>query len=141
MGTFKKEKTNYTNQDVIDAVEKITGNQVTENTATIKSKKGNDIDISDLWVKEEETKYYFTINGISCYFTDKDAGFQYDQSGKAKFYYDEWLNNHVSGVQCNELGVVTVDGEMIDWIDYHTLHSEGDALSLTIDNIERRIHY
>lgn len=147
MGTFEKEKTNYTNQDVINAVEKITGNQVTENTEIIKSKKGNDIDISDLWVKEdneekeEETKYYFTINGISCYFTDKDAGFQYDQSGRAKFYYDEWLNNHVSGVQCNELGVVTVDGEMIDWIDYHGLHSDGDALSLTIDNIERRIHY
>ena len=150
MGTFDEEKTSYTNQEVIDAVEKITGNKVAENTVTVKSKKGNDIDISDLWIKEdnkddenkeEETKYYFTINGVSCYFTDKDAGFQSDSSGKAKFYYDEWLNNHVTGVQCNSLGAVSVDGEMIDWIDYHTLRSAGDALSLTIDNIERRIHY
>ncbi len=144
MGTFEGEKASYTNQEVIDAVEKITGNKVTENTLVVKSKKGNDIDISDLWIKEEtkeETKYYFTINGISCYFTDKDAGFQYEQSGKAKFYYDEWLNNHVSGVQCNELGVITVDGEMLDWIEFHELHSAGDALSLTIDNLERRIHY
>lgn len=47
-------KTEYTNQDVINAVEKITGNKVAENTEKIQSKKGNSVDISDLWLAKED---------------------------------------------------------------------------------------
>ena len=40
----------YTNADVRDAVFKITGNEVEEKVAVVKTKKGNKVDISDLWV-------------------------------------------------------------------------------------------
>ena len=149
MGTVNEDNTSYTNQDVINAVEKITGIEVEENTATVKSKKGNNVDISDLWKKlelEEETKYYFTINDIQCYFTNKDAGFQYNSSGKASFYYDEWINNHVSGLSCTPISgefyqIVDEKAGFIDMIDYHTLRSEGSAITLYVNNLESRIHY
>ena len=40
----------YTNADVITAVKNATGNDVTEKAQTVLSKKGNEVDISDLWV-------------------------------------------------------------------------------------------
>lgn len=148
MGTLDKNKTEYDNQDVINAIKKITGEEIAENTTIIKDEKGNDIDISDLWVKEEvkeETRYSFTINGITCYFTDKDEGFEINSSGKAVFYFDEWLNNHAEGIQCNDFGLVAVDGEPRDWLSdlqgSHALRSEGDALSIDVDDLERRIQY
>ena len=45
----------YTNADVIDAVKKVTGKRVTEKTASVKTKNGNDMDISDLWVTSNPT--------------------------------------------------------------------------------------
>lgn len=144
MGTLDEKHTKYTNQDVINAVKEITGKEIAENTTVIQDEKGNDIDISDLWIKgeiKEETRYSFTINNIPCYFTDKDEGFKVDASGKHFFYFDEWLNNHATGVKCNNLGLVTVDGEMREWIEFHELHSEGKALSIDIDDLEKRIHY
>ncbi len=147
-GAINEENTNYTNQDVIKAIEKITGNKVEENAPVVKSDKGNDIDISDFWIKEEikeDTKYYFTINGIKCYFTDKDAGFTYNSSGDAMFYFDEWLNHHVSEVSCTKLWDETCQvldkGEMVDMIDYHTLRKEGSVLYITIQDLEKRIYY
>ncbi len=50
MEVYNAEKTSYTNSDVIVAVKEVTGNTVEENTAIIKSKKGYEVDISDLWV-------------------------------------------------------------------------------------------
>ena len=50
------ENGNYTNADVIEAVKKITDNDIEEETNTIKTKKGNDVDISDLW--QIELKFY-----------------------------------------------------------------------------------
>lgn len=144
MGSLDEQNTKYTNQDVINAVKKITGKEIGENTTIIQDGKGNDIDISDLWVKveiKEEARYSFTINGIPCYFTEKDEGFKVDASGKHFFYFDEWLNNHATGVQCNEWGIVTVDGEPIEAIEFHELHSEGETLSIDIDGLEKRIHY
>ncbi len=61
MGNFNEKTANYTNQDVINAVKKITGNPVDENAPTVKSKKGNTIDISDLWVADKIVR--FSING------------------------------------------------------------------------------
>ncbi len=61
MGDFDEKTANYTNQDVINAVKKITGNFVDENAPTVESKKGNTVDISDLWIND--TKVHFSING------------------------------------------------------------------------------
>lgn len=62
MGNFDKKTTSYTNQDVIAAVAKITGNTVEENTESVQSKKGNSIDISDLWIEGNNT-ITFTLYG------------------------------------------------------------------------------
>lgn len=53
MGSFDEKGKSYTNQEVIDAVKKITENTVIEKEQTVQSKKGNEVDISDLWVTEE----------------------------------------------------------------------------------------
>ena len=45
----------YTNADLIDEVEKVTGNPVTEKTGRVKTKNGNYMDISDLWVTSSTT--------------------------------------------------------------------------------------
>ena len=50
MGKLDDKKTNYTNTDVKVAVKKITGKDVEENTPIVQSIKGNNVDISDLWV-------------------------------------------------------------------------------------------
>lgn len=47
---------NYTNRDVIDAVKKVTGNDVEKGVETTTSKKGNSVNIADLWVSELKTK-------------------------------------------------------------------------------------
>lgn len=62
MGDFNEKTANYTNQDVINAVLKITGNLVDENEETVESQKGNTVDISDFWVIEKDTKIHFTVN-------------------------------------------------------------------------------
>ena len=49
MGNLDEGTVDYTNQDVITAVKKITGIDIEEKAATVKSPKGNDIPISDLW--------------------------------------------------------------------------------------------
>lgn len=49
MGAFDDKGNSYTNQDVINAVKKITGKETVENTEIIQTAKGNDVDISDLW--------------------------------------------------------------------------------------------
>ena len=58
MGSFDDKGNSYTNQDVINAVKKITRKEVVENTEIVQSKKGNDVNISDLWIR----KIQFTIN-------------------------------------------------------------------------------
>ena len=45
----------YTNADVVDAVFKVTGHKVEEKTGNVKTKNGNDMDISDLWVTSSTT--------------------------------------------------------------------------------------
>lgn len=62
MGTLDDKKTEYSNQDVIEAIEKATGKSVEENTQIVKSKKGNDVDISDLWLPEKEIKFKLKYN-------------------------------------------------------------------------------
>lgn len=62
MGDFDEKSANYTNQDVIKAVAKITGITVDENAKSVQSKKGNSIDISDLWVSRSNT-ITFTLYG------------------------------------------------------------------------------
>ena len=54
------ESGNYTNKNVIDAVKKITDKDVEEEAETVHSKKGNEVDISDLW----HIKVNFKIDGI-----------------------------------------------------------------------------
>lgn len=39
-------------------MEKVTGIKVTENTEKVRSKKGNDVDISDLWLKEKTITFW-----------------------------------------------------------------------------------
>ncbi len=149
MGSLGEEKNNYTNQDVIDAVEKITKQKVEEGAEMVEN-----IDISDLWIKEEikeEPKYYFMItnttnSNVQCYFTAKDNGFQLDSSGKAMCYYDEWINNHIDGVSCvpiigEEYQIVDEKGGFIDLIDHHTLIKEGTTKTLYVNNLETKIHY
>lgn len=51
MGIYNEQKTSYTNDDVIAAIEKVTGKTVEENEEKVESKKGNSVDISDLWLK------------------------------------------------------------------------------------------
>ena len=64
----------YTNRDVIEAVKKVTGKEAEEKAETVVSQKGNEVEISDLWVegidKEEsistETSYvgyYADVDG------------------------------------------------------------------------------
>lgn len=40
----------YTKADVVAAVKRVTGNDVTGDAVTVKSKKGNDVNIADLWL-------------------------------------------------------------------------------------------
>lgn len=49
MGNLKEQNTSYTNDDVIAAVRKITGKDVVAYTTSVESKKGNKVDIQDLW--------------------------------------------------------------------------------------------
>lgn len=154
MGKLGEGKTNYTNQDVIDAVEKVTKKEVEEGAAMVEN-----IDIADLWVKDEtkeeekeKPKYYFTMTNttdsidIKCYFTADDAGFQFDSSGKAMCYYDEWINNHIDGISCvpifgEEYQIINEKKEFIDWIDYHTFISEGSSKTLYVNKLATKIHY
>ena len=75
MGSLNDEG-KYTNDDVVKAVKKITGKQIEENVVSVQTSKGNDVDLSDLWVAEEG-KVTFTVNGREItligeelYFTD-----------------------------------------------------------------------
>ena len=62
MGSLDDKKVAYSNGDVIEAVRKITGKEIEKNTEMVQSKKGNDVDISDLWVNE---MIRFSINDSS----------------------------------------------------------------------------
>ena len=53
MAKFDEKGNTYTNGDVIEAVRKTTGREIQENVAIIQTKKGNDVDISDLWIIED----------------------------------------------------------------------------------------
>ncbi len=58
----------YTNRDVIEAVKKVTGKEVEEKAETVLSQKGNEVEISDLWVEGISTKasyvgYYADVDG------------------------------------------------------------------------------
>ncbi len=100
MGVLDDQKTNYTNSDVITAVEKTTGKQVVENDEIVKSKKGNDVDISDLWVTNN--LIHFSINGtpyeiekgitwdayLSKNNPDGVGGWLWDTQTDAIFHYD-----------------------------------------------------
>ena len=81
MGMYNKETLNYTNQDVIVAIEKVTGNTVEEKVSTVKSKKGNEVDVSDLW----QNRITFTIN--SGHFNALDIPFEV----KEGITWKEWL--------------------------------------------------
>ena len=63
MGSFDNNGNSYTNEDVIAAVKKITGKEVSENTEIIQSQKGNEVDISDLWIND--TIVQFSIDCTS----------------------------------------------------------------------------
>lgn len=58
MGNLDDKKSNYTNQDVINAVKKITNQDVEKDTKTVKSLKGNDVDIQDLWLEEKLVTFW-----------------------------------------------------------------------------------
>ena len=65
----------YTNADVIDAVAKVTGNIVEEKKGKVKTKNGNDMDISDLWVTGIEVGDYvnYTPDSAEAYSKSKLA--------------------------------------------------------------------
>ena len=48
---------NYTNANVIEAVKKITDNEIEEKTQMVQSKKGNSVDISDLWRNKRQITF------------------------------------------------------------------------------------
>lgn len=75
MGNYNENKTKYTNSDVINAVEKITGKEIAENTATVQSKKGNEVDISDLWRVAKEIQ--FTLEGVSLVAYEDETWYQW----------------------------------------------------------------
>ncbi|MCF0125420.1 MAG: hypothetical protein HUJ68_06655 [Clostridia bacterium] len=56
-------KSQFTNSDIIEVVKQVTGNEVEEGTETVKSLKGNDVDISDLWRVENYIGYYADFTG------------------------------------------------------------------------------
>ena len=65
----------YTNADVIDAVAKVTGHRVEEKNGNVKTKNGNDMDISDLWVTGIEVGDYvnYTPDSAEAYSKSKLA--------------------------------------------------------------------
>ena len=67
----------YTNADVIDAVENVTGHRVEEKTKKVLSKNGNDVDISDIWVPRQlnEIKIGETITAKSEYY-ETETGYK-----------------------------------------------------------------
>lgn len=109
MGVLDDQKTNYTNSDVITAVEKITGKQVAENDEIVKSKKENDVDISDLWVTNN--LIHFSINGtpyeiekgitwdayLSKNNPDDCFGWLWDIQTDAIFHYDDDIGSQLFG--------------------------------------------
>lgn len=54
----------YTNSDVVNAVKKITGNDIEEEAESVTTAKGNVVDLIDLWRKEEKS-ITFTLCGRS----------------------------------------------------------------------------
>ena len=76
MGKYNEDG-EYTNADVITAVENATGNRVEEKTKTVLSKNNNEVDISDLWVPRQlnEIKIGETITAKSEY-VEKDTGYK-----------------------------------------------------------------
>ena len=97
----------YTNEDVIAAVLKVTGNQVQVGDATVLSKKGNRVDIADLWqnqvtkeltitCEEEETESRATALKV------KVAGVM---------SYEEYARDYIKDVQDGpDLIKILVDG-------------------------------
>lgn len=70
MGTYNEQKTSYTNDDVIAAIEKVTGKRVKENEEKVESLKGNDVDIADLWIETLS----FNIGRSRCFLPFKYKG-------------------------------------------------------------------
>ena len=81
MGTLDDKKAEYSNGDVIEAVRKVTKKSVEENTQIVQSKKGNDVDISDLWLPEKEINFKLKYN---CYSMGGDLEYTREKELVAK---------------------------------------------------------
>lgn len=116
MGNLDEQQATYTNQDVINAVRKITEKTVTVSEKTVESKKGNIVDIEDLWVNVKP----------KCYFR------WYEPNGKEhleEFFFqkgDIWnsSNEANTGLQ------MAIDAMSDAWETYYYATADGDELWL-----------
>ena len=111
MGIYDDQNTDYTNQDVVNAIKKVTEKEVSENTAIIQSKKGNDVDISDLW----KEKFVIYFPKLWSYGEHIEITFKKDQVWDKELV--ELLKNnpdtelsHSKGVHCSSTIWVYPDG-------------------------------
>lgn len=98
MGSLDKETANYTNKNVIDAVDKITGVTVDENTPTVQTQKGNEVDISDLW---EKVIYMLRI---------WDGGYAEIPFKSGQVWTEDFLESISKEIQLNRCGYTCLRG-------------------------------
>lgn len=82
MGRSDDENNSYQNQDVIEAVKKVTDKEVTVKEETVESKKGNEVYIGDLW----------KVNRV---FTFKEP----EDDSKREFWLRYWSGSYEFGEQ------------------------------------------
>lgn len=130
----------YTNADVVKAVKKITNKDGEEKAESVESLKGNIVDLSDLWVENDDStngKRYFTINGISCYFTDEESARMEDYEGTLSAMV--WLREHLTGYSAEMVGgarhEVYIDGTSICMIDVTENVDEKSSFSFFFSDV------
>ena len=141
----------YTNTDVVKAVKKITGKQIEENVDSVQTSKGNNVDLTDLWVAEGE-KVTFTVNGREItligeelYFTDwinsvnKSFDWYYMGAAAGYFFFHEELGGifYKNGEEINfsegDWGPHS-DGLIVDGDTWLVKNNEGELIDIWGEN-------
>lgn len=146
MGSISEETSDYTNKDVIDAIKKVTGKEVTENEKTVLTKKENEADISDFW-RKNKIVINFAVNGKNfSYVRDINENIYVEDffggwlliSGAIPEIKAEYQGMGISFFKWNESYVYIKD----DYGVYHELtHENGDEFMKLNDGENYYLYY
>lgn len=122
----------YTNTDVVKAVYKITGKQIEENVDSVQTSKGNDVDLSDLWVAEEE-KVTFTVNGREITLIGEELYIDdwYEEPVRRRKSFTDWLVETNDGFSWKNTGGGVYKFFYVPDFEVVNLIRNGESLDLT----------